>query len=221
MTVPPELAVRPRLRGVSHLYAFFGSITLTVALVATAPSGAARAGAAVYAATLVGMFGASALYHRRVRPAAAAHRLLKLDHTAIFLVIAGTATPILLLTNDGLMRVLMLSLVWMIALAGIAYEWMPVSPPRGYVTSVFLVLGWIGLFAVGGGLWTSTEVAGVALVAGGGILYTTGAIVHAARRPDPWPEIFGYHELFHVLVIAAAALHYCAIAFLVLPLAPK
>ncbi len=115
------------------------------------------------------------------------------------------------------MRALVLGLVWAIAIGGVVFEWLPVRPPRGYVTTVYLVLGWIGMLALGG-LWDDTGIAGVALVAGGGVLYTAGAIVHATRRPDPWPSVFGYHELFHVLVICAAALHYWAIAFYVLPL---
>ena len=107
--------------------------------------------------------------------------------------------------------------MWGIAIAGVAFEWLRFSPPRGYVTAVYLVLGWVGILALGD-LWESTGVAGVTLIALGGIFYTVGAIVHAARRPDPWPDVFGYHEIFHAFVILAALAHYCAIAFLVLPL---
>jgi hemolysin III len=173
--------------------------------------------AAVYAVTLVGMFGASALYHGPDWPDHRAPSFLKLDHTAIFLFIAGTATPILLLASAGAMRVIVLTLVWAIAIGGVVFEWLTVNPPRGYVTAVYLVLGWVGLLAIGD-LWDATRVGGVALVALGGLFYTAGAIVHAARRPDPWPATFGYHEIFHVCVIIAAVLHYCAIVFLVLPL---
>ncbi len=143
--------------------------------------------------------------------------MLQLDHTAIFLFIAGTATPILLLTSHGATRAIVLGLVWSIAIGGVLFEWLPIPAPRGYVTAVYLVLGWVGLLALGG-LWRNTGAAGVALVAAGGVLYTAGAIVHAARRPDPWPRVFGYHEVFHALVIGAVILHYCAIAFFVLPL---
>jgi hemolysin III len=208
---------KPRLRGVSHLYAFFASVLLGTVLVVTAPPGLATFGAAVYASALVGMFGASALYHRPEWSPGRARWFLKLDHTAIFLVIAGTATPILLLTSDGAMRTVLLFAVWSITVGGIVYEWLPGTAPRGYVTTVYLVLGWVGIVALGD-LWRRTGIAGVALVLGGGVLYTTGAIVHAARRPDPWPHVFGYHEIFHVLVIAAALLHYLALAFCVLPL---
>jgi hemolysin III len=208
---------KPRLRGLSHLYAFCGSVVAGTVLVATAPAGLATIGATIYACTLVAMFGASALYHRPNWTPERERVFLKLDHTAIFLVIAGTATPILLLTSDGAMRALLLLVVWMIAMGGIVFEWLPARAPRGYVTTVYLVFGWVGIVALGD-LWNATGIAGVALVVGGGVLYTAGAIVHAARRPDPWPQVFGYHEVFHVLVIAAALLHYSALAFCVLPL---
>ena len=208
---------KPRYRGVSHFYALFVSIVAAVVLVVTAPAGLATFGAAVYATTLVGMFGASALYHRGEWSLTTARRLLQLDHTAIFLLIAGTYTPIALLAMSGTMQVVTLAAVWLVALAGIVFEWLPIPAPRGYVTTVYIVLGWIGVFAFVP-LYRETGWAGVALVAGGGLSYTVGAIVHAARKPDPWPEVFGYHEIFHVFVIVAALLHYCAIVFLVLPL---
>jgi hemolysin III len=166
---------------------------------------------------MVAMFGASALYHRGKWSIPTAKKLLQLDHTAIFLLIAGTYTPIALLAMDGPEQVITLSAVWLVAAAGIVFEWMPIPAPRGYVTSVYMFLGWIGAFAFVP-LYETTGWLGIGLVAGGGLAYTIGAIVHAARRPDPWPETFGYHEIFHVFVILAALLHYFAIAFLVLPL---
>ena len=209
---------KPRYRGVSHFYALFVAVVAAIALVATAPAGLATFAATVYAATLVGMFGASALYHRGNWAPATARRLLQFDHTAIFLLIAGTYTPIGLLAMDGTEQLLTLSAVWLIAAAGILFEWMPVPAPRGYVTTVYMALGWIGAFAFVP-LYDATGWWGVGLIALGGLCYTVGAIVHAARRPDPWPETFGYHEIFHVFVILAALLHYCAITFVVLPLA--
>ena len=213
MTAP----VKPRLRGASHFYGFFVAVGAGVLLVATAPAGTARFGATVYAVTLVAMFGASALYHRGDWTPAQAARLLHLDHSAIFLLIAGTYTPIALLATEGAVRVFLLTAVWLIAAAGIVYEWIPVPAPRGYVTAVYLALGWLGIVAFVP-LYEHTGAAGVALIAAGGLSYTVGAIVHATRRPDPWPEVFGYHEIFHVFVIIAVLLHYCAIAFFVLPL---
>ena len=133
--------------------------------------------------------------------------------------IAGTSTPIALLAIDG-------SLgddraragVDRSRSAGIVFEWLPVRAPRGYVTAVYLTLGWIGVLGLGGALGARTGAEGVLLVAGGGVLYTIGAVVHAARRPDPWPRVFGYHEIFHAFVIAAALAALVAIEFLVLPL---
>lgn len=211
------VALKPRLRGVTHLYAFFFAIVAAIALVAIAPSGIATFGATVYAVALVGMLGASALYHRGNWSPPVAQRLLQLDHTAIFLLIAGTYTPIALLAIDGDTEAVLLPLVWAIALAGIFFEWLPVRAPRGYVTAVYLALGWIGALAMVS-LWDDAGPGCVLLLAGGGICYTIGAIVHAAHRPDPWPNVFGYHEIFHIFVIVAAAMHYVAIAFLVLPL---
>jgi hemolysin III len=208
---------KPRFRGTSHFYALFVAVVAAVALVASAPAGLATFAAVVYATTLVGMFGASALYHRGTWSPTTATRLLQLDHTAIFLLIAGTYTPIALLAMEGRTRVVILTAVWVIALAGIVFEWLPYPAPRGYVTTVYLGLGWLGAFAFVP-LYDSTGWAGVLLLAGGGLCYTIGAVVHAAHRPDPWPETFGYHEIFHVFVILAALMHYCAIAFLVLPL---
>jgi hemolysin III len=213
----PAAPTRPRLRGVSHRYARGAAIVAAVAVVVAAPPGVARLGAFVYGITLVGMFAASASYHAHEWTPQQAARRLHVDHTAIFLFIAGTATPILLLASSGALRVLVLALVWAVAGAGVTFEWLPVQPPRGYVTAVYLLLGWIGVLAVGD-LWDATGAVGVTLVTLGGILYTVGAVVHAARRPDPWPTVFGYHEIFHALVIAAALLQYCAIAFVVLPL---
>ncbi len=135
----------------------------------------------------------------------------------IFLLIAGTYTPIALLAMEGTEQVVTLTAVWLVAAAGILFEWMPIPAPRGYVTAVYMFLGWIGAFAFVP-LYEATGWWGVGLVAGGGLCYTIGAIVHAARKPDPWPQTFGYHEIFHLFVIVAALMHYCAIAFLVLPL---
>jgi hemolysin III len=216
-SLPTHALPKPTLRGVSHFYGMFVALGAGVVLVATAPAGTATFAAAVYATTLVGMFGASALYHRGNWPPATARRLLQLDHTAIFLLIAGTYTPIALLAIDGALQVATLVAVWSVAIAGIVFEWLPVPAPRGYVTTVYLCLGWIGAFAFVP-LWERTGWLGVVLIAGGGLAYTVGAIVHAARKPDPWPHVFGYHEIFHLLVIIAATMHYIAIAFLVLPL---
>jgi hemolysin III len=213
----PITPITPRLRGVSHFYGFFVALALGAFAVASAPAGTATFGAVVYACGLAGMFGASALYHLPAWSPRRSARFLKLDHTTIFVMIAGTCTPIALLAIDGIMGTVVLVAVWAIALGGIVFEWLPVTAPRGYVTTVYLTIGWIGALGTFG-LWESTGLLGVILVAAGGLLYTVGAVVHATHRPDPWPEVFGFHEIFHALVIAAAALHYAAITSLVLPL---
>jgi hemolysin III len=215
-----ELAaeVKPRLRGVSHFYGLWVSLVAGAVLVAVAPSGTARWGAAVYSVTLAGMFGASSLFHLGNWTPSTAAKLLKLDHTAIFLLIAGTYTPICLLTMGGAPRALLLGFVWCIATAGIVFEWLPVPAPRGYVTTVYISLGWIGTVAMVP-IYQRTGWEGLLLVAAGGISYTIGAVVLARRRPDPWPRVFGYWEIFHAFVIVAALMHWCTIAFLVLPLA--
>ena len=209
--------VKPRLRGVSHFYGLWVAIAAGIVLVLSAPDGLARFAATVYSITLAGMFGASSLYHLGKWTPGTSAKLLKLDHTAIFLLIAGTYTPICLLTMDGTGRALLLGSVWTIAAAGIGFEWLPVPAPRGYVTTVFITLGWIGAIAMVP-LYRSTGWEGLLLIALGGVSYTVGAVVLAMRKPDPWPRVFGYWEIFHACVIVAAALHYCAIAFLVLPL---
>jgi len=217
MSAPDTTAsVKPRLRGVSHFYGFFVALGLGTVAIVIAPAGIATFAAVVYSVGLVAMFGASALYHRPAWTAAQAARFLKLDHTAIFVMIAGTCTAVALLAIDGLIGVIVLVAVWAITALGIVFEWSPLRAPQGYVTAVYLTLGWIGALGVAG-LWATTGLLGVALIAVGGVLYTVGAIIHAAHRPDPWPTVFGYHEIFHAFVIGGAVLHYIAVTALVLP----
>lgn len=215
-TVAEAIAVKPRYRGLSHYYGLYISLVTGTVLVATAPRGLATWTAAVYALTVSGMLGASALLHRGTWSVAQARWLTKLDHTGIFLLIAGSYTPISLLAMSGAIRVVVFSAVWLGALAGIALEWVWYRPPRGWVTAVYISLGWVAIIGLPE-LWTSLGVAGFLLVLLGGVSYTVGAVIHAARRPDPWPEVFGYHELFHVFVLVAMVLHFAAIAFVVLP----
>jgi hemolysin III len=214
--VAEVIAVKPRMRGLSHYYAFFLSIAAGIVLVATAPRGLATWTALVYALSISAMLGASALLHRGTWTPAQARILTKLDHTCIYLLIAGTYTPISLIAMSGVIRVLVFSVVWLGAIVGIALEWMWYRPPRGWVTTNYIVVGWVALIALPQ-LWTSLGVAGFLLVLLGGVSYTVGAVIHAAQRPDPWPEVFGYHELFHVFVLVALVLHFAAIAFVVLP----
>jgi hemolysin III len=208
--------VKPRLRGVTHLYAFFVSLVTGTALVVAAPAGEATVATGVYALGMSGMLGASALLHRGNWSERNYRRLLRLDHSMIFVMIAGTYTPLAALVLTGWLRVAVLVAVWTGAAAGIAFEWIRDRLPKGWVTSVYITLGWVGVISVPQ-LWSSLGVLGFSLIVGGGACYTAGAIVHAARKPDPNPSMFGYHEIFHALVLVAAAMHYCCIAFIVLP----
>jgi hemolysin III len=210
-----SVELRPRLRGVFHQYAFFVSLGLGALLVAGASGAGERVSAAVFAAALATMFGISALYHRITWRPRARRWLRRLDHAAIYLLIAGTYTPFGLLALSGAWRSTVLLIVWGGALVAIALKFAWVDAPKWLAAGIALALGWVGVFALPQ-LWEHAGAAGVVLLLGGGVLYTAGALVYAGRRPDPAPAVFGYHELFHALVIAAAACQYAAVALFVL-----
>jgi hemolysin III len=216
MSSPPYLA-KPKLRGVSHQWAFFVSLGLGVALVATAPPGRATVAAAVYAACVVTLFGTSALYHRVNWKRPNARRWMRrLDHSAIFLLIAGSYTPFALLALDGTLADVILVVVWAGALGGIVLKIVWIDAPKWLVATIYVLLGWVAV-AAAPGLVSAIGITASSMVGLGGILYTAGAVVYARHRPDPVPMVFGYHEVFHVLVIVAAGLQYAVIAFWVLP----
>lgn len=209
-------AVKPRFRGVSHEWAFFLSIGLGVALLTIADTTLKLVAVAVYSLSLCGLFGTSALYHRiNWRNSRARMLMRRLDHSMIFLLIAGTVTPFALLTMSGTWSTAILIAVWTGAALGIVIELVWTTSPKWVSALIYIAVGWIGAVAfphiVGSaGLW-----AGV-LIAAGGVLYTTGAVIYATGRPDPNPALFGYHEIFHLFVIGAAGLHFAAIAFFAL-----
>ena len=208
---------KPRLRGVSHQWAFFVALVAGVVLVIAAPSGRATLAAAIYAVSVAAMFGASALYHRIDWQSPAARRWMRrLDHSMIYLLIAGTYTPFALLVLDGGLADAVLIAVWGGALLGIGLKLLWPDTPKWLTAAVYVTLGWVAVIAFPQ-LASELGVFGMALVAGGGILYTAGAVVYALRRPDPAPAVFGYHEIFHVLVIAAALLQFVAVAAYALP----
>jgi hemolysin III len=203
--------VKPRLRGVSHQYAFFVALAAGAALVVLARGGEARVAAGVYALSLSAMFGASALYHRidwSPRPAA---WLRRLDHSMIFVLVAGTYTPFAVLVLAPALGWTVLAVVWGGALVGIVISLLWIDAPRWLTALLYVALGWVSIVVMPQ-LWDRAGVLAVALMATGGLLYTAGAVVYARRRPDPAPRVFGYHEVFHVLVIAAAAVHFTAVA---------
>jgi hemolysin III len=210
-----DAPTRPRLRGVFHQYAFFVSIGLGALLVAGASGAGERLSAAVFAAAVTAMFGISALYHRVTWRPRTRRWMRRLDHAAIYLLIAGTYTPFGLLALSGAWRWTLLPIVWGGALVAIVLKLAWIDAPKALAAAIGIAQGWIGIVAFPQ-LWAHAGVAGVALLGIGGVLYTAGAVVYARGRPDPVPAVFGYHELFHALVIAAAACQYAAVAIFVL-----
>ena len=172
---------------------------------------------AVYALSVAGLFGTSALYHRvHWRSLAALLWMRRLDHSMIFVLIAGTYTPFALLALHGPLALAILVVVWVGALAGIAFNLAWISSPKWLHAALYVVLGWVAV-AASPQLASAIGIGGLTLLALGGVLYTLGAVVYAARRPDPLPSVFGYHEVFHALVIVAAALQFAVVAFWVTP----
>lgn len=206
--------VKPRLRGVFHQYAFFVSVVLGATLVTVASGAGERISTAVFAASVAAMFGVSALYHRVTWQPRARRWMRRLDHAAIYLLIAGTYTPFGLLALSGAWRWTVLAIAWSGALAAIVFKLAWVDAPKWASAVIGVALGWVGVVALPQ-LWDRVGAAGVALLAIGGVLYTAGALVYARRRPDPVPSVFGYHELFHVLVVAAAGCQYAAVALFI------
>jgi hemolysin III len=201
---------RPRLRGVSHLVAFFVSLVLGPVLVAAAATPTARLVCAIYAVCLAALFGCSALLHRGNWSPATRVWLRRLDHSTIFLFIAGTYTPVVALTLAHDTAVWILTAVWLGAAIGVAVTLWWIHAPRWVSTACYLAVGWIAVLALPA-LWTALGPARFGLLAAGAVLYTLGAVVYARKRPDPWPEVFGFHEVFHALVIAAVICHYALI----------
>ncbi|HET7855698.1 MAG TPA: hemolysin III family protein [Gaiellaceae bacterium] len=206
--------LRPRLRGVLHQYSFFVSLVLGAGLVAASSGARERAAATVFAVTLATMFGVSALYHRVTWAPRARRWMRRLDHASIYLLIAGTYTPFALLALDGAWRWTILPVVWGGALAAIVAKVAWVDAPKWLAAAIAVALGWAGVVALPQ-LVERAGMDGVALLGLGGVLYTAGAVVYAARRPDPAPAVFGYHEVFHTLVTAAAACQFAAVALFV------
>lgn len=212
MEILPDVAARPQLRGVSHQWAFLVALAGGIALVVAAPDGRARLALAIYAVTIAGLFGVSALYHRISWSSARARAWMRrADHAMIFLVIAGTYTPFALLVLKGSTATAILIVVWAGALAGILLKLVWIGAPKWLAAAAYVALGWVAVAAFPQLVEHAGVLATVGLAAGG-VLYTLGAVVYALQRPDPVPHVFGYHEVFHALVIAAAALQFAVIA---------
>jgi len=214
---PSPPPVKPRLRGVLHEYAFFISLGAGVALLVGASDGRARLAAGIYAAAVSALLGTSALYHRvNWRRPAARRWMRRLDHSMIFVMIAGTYTPVALLALKGPLASTILIVLWASAVGGVVFKLVWIDAPKWLLAAVYVVLGTMTA-AVLGELPAAIGWLGVAGLVCGGVLYALGAVVYASGRPNPWPKVFGYHEVFHALTIVAAGLQYAVIAFAVLP----
>jgi hemolysin III len=206
--------IKPRLRGVLHEAAFFVFLVVGVLLVVYADGARASLAAAVFAGSVVAMLGASTLYHRVTWSPRARPWMRRLDHAGIYLLIAGTYTPVGLLTLRGTMREVVLAVVWIGAAAAIFMKFVWVGAPKWLSAVTGLALGWAGIAAMPQ-VARHAGVAAVVLLGIGGLAYSVGAVVYARRRPDPVPAVFGYHELFHALTLVAVTCQYVAIAFFV------
>jgi hemolysin III len=192
-------------------------VPLGLVLVIIAGTARARIALTVYSVSLVALFGVSALYHRiNWRSLTARDWMRRLDHAMIFVLIAGSYTPFAVLVLHGPLAIAILLAVWAGALLGVAFNLVWRDAPTWVRSALYVGLGWIAVAAVPQ-LGAAIGIGGLALLGLGGVLYTMGAVVYSVRRPDPVPAVFGYHELFHILVIAAAALQYAVIAFWIVP----
>jgi hemolysin III len=207
--------VKPKLRGVFHEVAFFVAVAVGIPLVLSAEGGKARVSAIVFASCVALCFGASALYHRPTWKPRARSWLARLDHAGIYLLIAGTYTPFGLLVFSHGWEVSVLSIVWTGAGIAILMKLFWPGVPKRVSAGIGIGLGWVCVIAFSQLLKLPGP--GLALVLIGGAAYTIGAVVYARRRPDPYPRVLGYHELFHLLTLVAAGCQYGAIAFYVLP----
>jgi hemolysin III len=216
MNLPSALPDKPRLRGVSHEYAFFVSVGCGVALILAASDGRARIAAIIYAFAVSALLGTSALYHRVTWRPRARRWMRRLDHSMIFVMIAGTYTPVALLALKGALANTILIVLWCGAFGGVIFKLLWIDAPKWLFATVYALLGLVTA-AVFGELPAAIGWLGVSGLAVGGLLYLIGAVVYASGRPNPWPKVFGYHEVFHALVLVAAGLQYAVIAFAVLP----
>jgi hemolysin III len=212
LLTPPT--VRPLLRGVLHEAAFFVALVAGVLLVVYADGTRASTAAAIFAVSVVTMLGASTLYHRVTWSPRARPWMRRIDHAGIYLLIAGTYTPVGLLTLRGTTREVILAVVWSGAAAAIFMKFIWVDAPKWLAAATGIALGWAGVAAMPQ-IWRYAGATAVVLLGIGGLAYTAGAIVYARRKPDPAPRVFGYHELFHALTLVAVTCQYVAIAFFV------
>lgn len=204
---------KPRMRGWLHLYAFFcalvcGAVLITLA--AFQPGMAPVVSVAIYSLTVCGLFGISALYHRRVWSERGYQVMRRLDHAMIFIFIAGTYTPFCVLLLPSSSAIVLLAIVWSGALLGALVSLVWPHAPRWVSAPLYIALGWVAV-AVLPTILHNGGVAALVLLVSGGLAYTVGAVFYALRRPDPWPTVFGHHEFFHACTVVAAICHHIAV----------
>ena len=209
---PADLA-RPRLRGRLHQYAFFVALVCGVVLcsiAATRPGWGPFVSCLIYSVTVCGLFGISALYHRRIWTERGYQLMKRLDHSMIFIFIAGSYTPFCVLLLSEAKSAVLLSVIWAGALVGVALKIFKPRMPRWLGAPLYVALGW-GAVAILPEVLHEGGVADLVLIATGGLIYTAGAVFYALRRPNPWPTVFGHHEFFHACTLVAAICHHIAI----------
>jgi hemolysin III len=206
--------VKPLLRGWLHLIWFEASLVLGTLALARAHGALRITALAIFVTSVTGMFGVSALYHRGNWSEAWRVRLQRLDHAMIFLLIAGTATSAFLLASHGVFRIACLAALWALTLTAGAIHMVWMNAPELLVGSTFVALGWVGGLALPA-VWLHSGPAAGTLLIVGGLLYTAGALSYRWRWPNPNPAVFGYHEVFHVYVCAAATCQFAAIALFI------
>jgi|SRR6478609_5122437 len=206
--------IKPHLRGWLHLGVFPLSVAAGIVLVALSPTSTTRIATAIFASTAALLFGVSALYHRRHWSPRADGLLRRLDHSNIFLLIAGTYTPFAIILLSGRNAQILLWLVWGGALVGIAFRVLWIGAPRWLYLPVYVALGWAAVFWMGD-LASAAGPAAFTLIVLGGALYSVGGLVYGLKRPNPAPRWFGFHEVFHSFTIAAFAVHYIGVSMVV------
>ncbi|MHB1518712.1 MAG: PAQR family membrane homeostasis protein TrhA [Acidimicrobiales bacterium] len=209
---------KPKMRGVLHEVAFFASLATGAALVVAAPTTSSTVAVLVYGVSISLLFGVSALFHRHAWGVNGRRRMRRADHSTIFIAIAGSYTPVAVIALHGWARVTLLCVVWGGAIAGIALRQLWLDAPKWAVALPYVVVGWAAAL-VFPQLIRALGLEGFTLLATGGLAYTAGAIVYARKRPDPVPNTFGYHEVFHALTIVGATVQFAVVAFIVLPMA--
>ncbi|HVM09265.1 MAG TPA: hemolysin III family protein [Acidimicrobiales bacterium] len=208
-----QTLARPSMRGVLHRYAAVALPVATIALAAAAPDAAAAGWVLAFGLSVTAMLATSATYHARSRSDRARRILQRLDHSMILVAIAGSYTGIVGLALDGSGRTVLIAVVWVLAAIGVGLRMLWLHAKYWVAAVVYVGIGWVALADLDG-LARATTTAQLSLIVAGGVLYTVGAIVFALHRPNPWPATFGYHELFHALVVAAAATHLGAVILL-------